>query len=177
MTIADAEGACDRAHEVGREALGLYAAEAVDAQETVGLRADLAEYELLLGRPDAAVRTLASAYDACRKGHDHDSDAFVLRAAAGMALARGEVEFALMLFGAFERLRGEGTTEMRTRVQVERDRASLDAARGVVGEEAASRAMATGRATDGGSMLDKVGDWLAQLNHRGVARLDPPAAP
>jgi len=125
VQIEDSAGRIDRAYGLAREGLGQFEVAGEHDQETVGLRAAVSEFELLLGRPLAAVETLASAVEGTRGTKDVANEATVLRVGTALALSFGQAERSMMLLSAVERLSEETGVLWRSRIEVERDRASV----------------------------------------------------
>jgi predicted ATPase len=172
MEIEDQGGNLDGAYRLACEALLHYEEGGLDYQETYSLRAARAEYELLLGRPQAAAATLASLLEA-RAISDVTDLAMILRVAAALADSLGELERAARLRGAFERVGDETGVLVASGVRFERDAATVAHTEAQLGVEAFRRARQAGGEAAIDVVLEELACWLAELRGRPLHAAEP----
>jgi predicted ATPase/class 3 adenylate cyclase len=175
VQIEDADGNVGRALELAQEAAALYAADGADPRETVGLHAAIAEFQLLLGDPRAALATLASTFRAVQAPREDESDGVLLRAAATLAYFLGESERAVRLFAGLDEFEQATNTVVRGRCELKRDTQAVETIREALGLEAATLAAQAGRAADPKIVLEETGRWLSELEEGELIAPELPA--
>ncbi len=174
MEIEGDAGNFERAHRLAGEALAHYEEGALDDvdQETYSLRATRAEYDLLLGRPQAAAETLAALLED-RASSDVGDVAMLLRVAAALAHSLGELERAARLGGAYERVCDDAALVVTSRAQLERDAAAVRDAETRLGPAAFRCAREAGGEEPTDVVLGQLASWLAGRRDGALPAAEP----